>query len=34
VLTINGKTMDAATTAKYSALLPKEQVTKFMFKVK
>jgi K(+)-stimulated pyrophosphate-energized sodium pump len=34
VLTINGKTMDAATTAKYSALLPKEQITKFMFKVK
>jgi K(+)-stimulated pyrophosphate-energized sodium pump len=34
VLTINGKTMDAATTAKYRALLPKEQVTKFMFKVK
>jgi hypothetical protein len=34
VLSINGKTMDAATTAKYRALLPKEQSVKFMFKVK
>jgi hypothetical protein len=34
VLTINGKTMDAATTAKYRDLLPKEQSTKFLFKVK
>ena len=34
VLTINGKTMDAATTAKYRDLLPKEQSTKFLFKLK
>jgi len=34
VLKINGNTMDAATTAKYSALLPKEQSTKFIYKLK
>jgi K(+)-stimulated pyrophosphate-energized sodium pump len=34
VLTIKGKTMDAATTAKYRDLLPKQQSTKYMFKEK
>jgi len=34
VLKINGNTMDAATTAKYSTFFQKEQSTKFTFKVK
>lgn len=34
VLTINGKTLDAAATAKYSDLLPKNQNIKLAYKLK